>query len=243
MTITTETDENAEERRRGPPVKGPGSKFVRRLLLMLALFAAILIPFLLFDEAITAGLTSAFETARERPWLSASLIVGLLAGDCVLPVPSSLVSTAAGAVFGWTAGAALIWLGMTLGCLAAYGLGVSAGRVLAVRVVGETDLDRARKMFSDLGPAVLVITRGMPVLAEASAIAAGAARAPFWPFMAWTSLANAGVAAAYGAAGAYAASTGSFLLAFLGVAAVPALAWSAWKIRAARRLSKSQGPA
>jgi Flp pilus assembly protein TadB len=61
--------------------------------------------------------------------------------------------------------------------------------------------------------------------------------------MAWTSLANAGVAAAYGAAGAYAAATGSFLLAFLGVAAAPALAWSAWKFRAARRLPKSQGPA
>ena len=80
---------------------------------------------------------------------------------------------------------------MVLGCVVAYALGASAGRVLALPVVGEGELARAQRLFYNIGPAALILTRGVPVLAEAGAMAAGAARMPFWTFMAATSLANA----------------------------------------------------
>jgi membrane protein DedA with SNARE-associated domain len=154
-------------------------------------------------------------------------------------VPSSVVSAFAGAAFSWAVGSAVIWVGMVLGCVVAYALGASAGRVLALPVVGEGELARAQRLFSDIGPAALILTRGVPVLAEAGAMAAGAARMPFWTFMAATSLANAGIAAAYAATGALAASAHSFMLVFIGLIAVPAVGWGAWRLWTARRARTS----
>jgi 3-dehydroquinate synthase len=106
---------------------------------------------------------------------------------------------------------------------------------VAMRVVGAAEMARAQKLFENVGPLALVVTRAVPVLAEAGTLAAGATRMPFWAFMAATSVSNVGVALAYAGVGAFAASSGSFLIAFLGLTAVPALAWAAWRFYAARR--------
>ena len=66
-------------------------------------------------------------------------------------------------------------------------------------------------------------------------LAAGAALMPFGLFLLSTLLPNAGIAVAYAAVGAAAASKGSFLIVFLGLAAVPAIAWLAWRLLRARR--------
>jgi membrane protein DedA with SNARE-associated domain len=206
----------------------------------LLVLAAIVIPFLLLEDHLTRWTQAALTGVRGQPWLGAGLIVGLLAGDVVLPVPSSLVSAFAGGAFGWRTGAVVIWTGMSLGCVIGYALGSSAGRVLAVRVVGEAEMVRAHRLFGDIGPAALIVTRAVPVLAEAGALAAGAARMPFWMFLASTSLANAGVAAAYAGVGAAAVSSGSFLVAFLGLASIPAIAWAIWRFAGARRDARTK---
>lgn len=208
------------------------------ILLWAILFTVILAPFLLFEAQVTSGLDAAFETLRARPWLGAGLIILLLGGDSILPVPSSIVSAFAGGVFGWTLGTLVIFTGMMIGALLGYALGASAGRVLAINLVGERAVQRARDRFADLGPAAIIIARAVPVLAEMSVLAAGAARMPLIPFLAATGLANAGVAAAYAATGAAAASSGMFLFVFIGLAAVPALGWAAWRIYRTRRARK-----
>jgi uncharacterized membrane protein YdjX (TVP38/TMEM64 family) len=205
------------------------------ILLWAVFFAAIIVPFILFEDQIAQALNASFAAVRGQPWLGAALIVALLAGDSLLPVPSSLVSAFAGAAFPWLVGTAVVWIGMTLGCLLGYGLGASAGRVLALRLVGKAELARSRTLFSNIGPAALIITRAIPVMAEAGVLAAGAARMPFWPFLLATSVANAGVAAAFAATGALAASSGAFLIVFIGLAAIPAVGWAAWRQYNARR--------
>lgn len=225
-----------------PPGSAPGGARGapwRWALLIVLLLAAILIPFLLFEQRINQVLGAVFDAAQGHPWIGAAVIVGLLAGDVALPVPSSLVSTFAGAAYSWAAGAAIIWVGMVLGCLVAYALGSSAGRFLAMPVVGEAELARANRLFADAGPAMLIVARAVPVLAEASALSAGAARMPFIPFLVVTSIANAGIAAAYAATGAAAASSGSFLIVFLGLATVPAIGWTVWRVLRHRRLGPS----
>ena len=217
-----------------PPGRGKAAPW-RWALLIGLLLAAILVPFLVFEKQVGELLGAAFQAAQGHPWIGGAIVVGLLAGDVVLPVPSSLVSAFAGAAYSWAAGAAIIWIGMVLGCLAAYGLGASAGRFLALPVVGEAELARARRLFADAGPAMLIVARAVPVLAEASALAAGAARMPLVPFLAATGVANAGVAVAYAATGAAAASSGSFLIVFLGLAAVPAIGWAVWRLLRHRR--------
>jgi uncharacterized membrane protein YdjX (TVP38/TMEM64 family) len=115
-----------------------------------ALVALILVPFALFEErmnALSAGLVT-----PERSPATAALAVGLLlAADMVLPVPSSVVSTAAGALFGWLEGALVSWLGTTAGCVAAWGLGRWAGRSGLRRLVGEAELERAERLASRHG--------------------------------------------------------------------------------------------
>lgn len=216
-----------------PPAQG--FRLRRWLAALSVVLVAIIVPFLLFEDRILAWIPWLLEALRARPAVGASLLVALMAGDVVLPVPSSLVSVSAGAAFGWRAGAAMIWLGMTLGCLFGYALGGSAGRLLMVRLVGEAELARARGLFADAGPLGLVVTRAVPVLAEASLLAAGAARMPFASFLISTSLANAAVAIAYALVGAAAAGAQSFLLLFLGLALVPTVGWTAWALRRRRR--------
>lgn len=197
----------------------------RWTLALALLLAFILVPWLVLDTAITEAVGGVFANPAAHGIPIVLLIVALLALDVVLPTPSSLVSVAAGALFGWALGGLLIWLGMTLGCLLGYGLGARAGRPLARRLLGEAELARAMRVAGRIDGPALALARAVPVLAEATTLAAGAAGAPFARFVVVTSLANAGVAAVYAGVGAAALSKGSFLLAFGAAAGLPALGW------------------
>jgi uncharacterized membrane protein YdjX (TVP38/TMEM64 family) len=200
------------------------------IVLIGLLLAVTLGPFLVFEVQFDAWLSTALERARAHPLMLATLIVALLAGDCVLPVPSSVVSVFAGAAFGWLIGAVVIWIGMCCGCVVAYLLGASGGRLLAVPLLGEAELARARRLFAEVGPAALIVTRAVPVLAEAGALAAGVVRMPAGPFVAATAFANTLVAIAYAATGTAAVSQRSFIWVFIGVAVLPVVGWAVWRL-------------
>lgn len=189
----------------------------------LMLLALILVPFLLLEEQVLQATGGLFAAGRPAGALLAIAIVALFAGDVVLPVPSSLVSVAAVALFGW-AGGLLIWIGMTIGCGLGYWLGSRAARPLAERFIGADEIARARRFAEDVGPAALVLTRAVPVLAEATTVAAGLAAMPLRRFALATGLANAGIALVYVAA------AGSFVLLFAAAILVPAIAWIALRL-------------
>ena len=189
----------------------------------LLLLALILVPFLLLEEQVLGLAGDLFGSGGQAGALLALVIVALFAGDVLLPVPSSLVSVAAVALFGW-AGGLLIWIGMTIGCGLGYWLGSRAGRPLAERFIGPDEVARAQRIAGDVGPAALVLTRAVPVLAEATTVAAGLAAMPLRRFALATGLANAGIALVYVAA------AGSFLLLFVAALVVPALGWIALRL-------------
>jgi 3-dehydroquinate synthase len=196
----------------------------------LMLCALILVPFLLFEGQILGFAGDLFGARGHAGALLALLIVALFAGDVFLPVPSSLVSVAAVALFGWMGGL-LIWVGMTIGCGLGYWLGSRAGRPLAERFIGRGEVARAQRIAANLGPATLVLTRAVPVLAEASTVAAGLAAMPVPRFLLTTGLANAGIALVYVAWGAAAAgSAGSFVMLFAAAIAVPIFGWAALRL-------------
>lgn len=198
----------------------------------IGLVAMILVPFLLFEADILGLVQRLFAPGRVAGPLLALVILGLLAGDVFLPVPSSLVSVAAVALYGW-AGGVLIWLGMSMGCGVGYWLGSRAGRPLALRFLGRSELERAQRIAAGLGAPTLVLTRAVPVFAEAATVAAGLAAMPLRRFAAATGLANAGIALLYAAAGEAAAGSGrSFLMLFAAAVVLPALAWLALRAAA-----------
>jgi uncharacterized membrane protein YdjX (TVP38/TMEM64 family) len=160
------------------------------------LCAAIIVPFVIWEEALVE-LSRRWLASPTNVFVLASLAALLLALDVFLPIPSSFVSAGAMAALGPALGAFAVVTGMTVGSLAGYAFGRSGGTALVEQVVGRSELDRAERLMMRFGAAMLVVCRGVPVLAEASVVAAGAAKMPFVTF-AWVTLAaNLGLAAAY----------------------------------------------
>ncbi|MFG2357443.1 hypothetical protein [Streptomyces sp. NPDC048521] len=89
---------------------------MRLFWLVLALFAAILVPFLLFGDHFQGIASPAAEHRLSTPG-AVTVIAGLLALDVFLPVPSSVVSAARGALRGFFWGTAVVWAGMTVSCV------------------------------------------------------------------------------------------------------------------------------
>lgn len=113
-------------------------------------------------------------------WLSASddragvfalMGAGLLAIDVLLPVPSSIVGTMLGARLGFLTGFAATFAGLMTGQVAAY----ATSRWLLRRRAGE--LPAAPTLLA------LFLSRPVPVLAEATALAAGAAQLSWRQFL------------------------------------------------------------
>jgi uncharacterized membrane protein YdjX (TVP38/TMEM64 family) len=209
-----------------PEARSAAADWLRPALAFLLLCVVVLAPFLLWEAPMTALARDGLAAGRPVA-VVASVIVLLLAADMILPVPSSLVATAAGALLGPVLGAATAALGLTLG---------GAGVFLAIRRwgVGRWALGRRRGQLEDLavrhGAVLIAVLRPVPVLAEASVIAAAVARTPVLPALAALTLSNLGMAAAYAALGAAVESRLSFLMVFAAACLLPGLAWGVWRI-------------
>ena len=165
----------------------------------IVVLATILVPFALWGERLE-GWSAAALSYSQRDW-TALLVVVLLATDVLLPIPSSLVSSAAGAALGWTAGTAASTVGMTAGALLAYGLGRAAGRPAINRWVGAAEMARFDRLFSRVGAWAIVLGRPVPVLAESSAFMAGSNAYPIGRFVLLSAAANFTISAIYAAIG------------------------------------------
>jgi len=145
---------------------------------------------------------------------SAAALTGslLLAADVVLPVPSTVVISVLGGLLGALGGTLVAAAGLTLGCVLGYGLGRRLGHDFAERTIGREDFAYLSERLERYGVLLLALCRPVPVLAEASVIAAGVAGLAARPVLIATTLANVGFAAIYAALGA-AADTGAGLIA------------------------------
>ena len=196
------------------------------LTIGVGLLLFVLVPFALLGTWFESVATEAVYASSPQ-WLLAAAVVALLALDIVLPVPSSVVSTTAGAALGFWPGLAASTLGMTACCQIGYAIGRTSGRAAAARFVGEAALADVERWVRVRGDWMLCVMRPVPVLAEASVLLAGVARVDSVRFTALTTLANLGVSAAYALAGATASSTGSILPAIAGAIVLPALVMGA----------------
>jgi uncharacterized membrane protein YdjX (TVP38/TMEM64 family) len=207
---------------------------MRWALLWIALIAVVLVPFVLFEDEFNA-FASRIASGEASAGFAALAIGGLLALDVFLPVPSSIVSTAAGVLLGLWRGASVVWIGMMAGSLIGYFVGIQSAP-LARRLVGQDGLSRAGHVADRYGVWAVVICRPIPVLAEATVVFAGLIRAPLGRFVWLTAASNLGIAVGYAAIGAFSMRLDSFLMAFIGALAVPGLA-----LLVARALPRKSG--
>jgi len=164
------------------------------------ILAIPILPFLFFGETFDARFTGWLD-AEMPPRMVAAIVIGLLAVDVFLPVPSSVVSTFSGQMLGFWGGTAASWCGMTLGAVLAFGLVKILGRPLVYRLTTEEELKRVDAMADRIGVLVLVVARPIPVLAEATVLLMATTRLSWSSFLVAVGLSHAGMAAAYAALG------------------------------------------
>lgn len=163
--------------------------------LFLALF---IVPFLLFGDGIER-FAQAYLTGPASDWLVMLLAGGLLAGDAVLPTPSSVVATLLAARVGFWPAAAVNAAALSIAAAVGYGLGRAGG----------AGLERVRRGLPPgfaawvrrHGLLAVLLCRPVPVLSEASLVLAGAAGADPRPLLVWCTALQTALGFAYAFAG------------------------------------------
>lgn len=175
----------------------------RTLPLMCVVLLVPVLPFLFFGGQLDQWLRGLADEPPS-PRITFALIVGLLATDILLPIPSSVISTLSGWQLGWLIGTLATWIGMNLGATIGFALARRFGQPFARWFSKQEDLQRMHQISERYGPLVLVLTRAMPVFAEASVLIAGIHRLSWRRFLPAVLLSNLGISVAYAAFGDYA---------------------------------------
>ena len=202
---------------------------LRWILLLTLVLLVPIVPFLVFHESVERWVRRWIESPPEPAWIAA-LVVALLSTDILLPVPSSLVSTLAGGHLKPLAATLVSWLGLNLGAAFGFWLSRTWGRPLAERLASRTDLERTERLADRYATGALVLTRGLPILAEAMVLWMGIQRLAWRRFWPPVLASNLGLAIGYSALGHYASHQQWLPLAASVSVALPLLAtW--WFVR------------
>lgn len=177
----------------------------RLLLPICAIVVALaipIVPWLVIGFPFETRLEETIDGVAD-PATAALLVVGLLSTDVFLPVPSSVLSTLGGEVLGFVAGTAASFAGLTLGAVFGFALARIAGRPLMARLASAADIERIDRLSSRMGPALLMVTRPIPVFAEAAVLFFGATGLSWRRFLLPVAATNLAIAAAYSALGSW----------------------------------------
>ncbi|WP_158549239.1 VTT domain-containing protein [Lysobacter silvisoli] len=204
------------------------------------LLVAVLAPFALWGEAMDRA-APAWLAAQQAPLWLAALGIGLLVADVLLPVPSSVVAM----LLCWSLGP--LWGGAAVaaGSLLGFALGYALGRLLPQarlrRWIGAALWDRASARARERALWWIVIARPLPVLAELSALLAGAWGLPATAAFAHAALASCALGALYGASAWLGLRQAQPLAMLAAMAVLPVAAWCLHRFFL-RRLTAGAGP-
>ena len=145
------------------------------LLLILVILGGIIVPFVIwgaqFDQTLSlAGARKWMEGYGAWAWAAG---IALLVADIVLPVPSTVVMSALGWMYGWWLGGLICAAGSMLSGVIAYAACRWLGRGAARRIAGDEGLRKGEEIFERRGGWLVALSRWMPVLPEAVACLAG----------------------------------------------------------------------
>jgi uncharacterized membrane protein YdjX (TVP38/TMEM64 family) len=155
---------------------------------------------------------------------AATLGVGLLLVDVFIPVPSSIVMTAQGAIFGFLGGTVLGLIGSVGATLIGFAIGRRSSGLIN-RYAGIDEQAQSASLLARYGPLAIIVTRPLPILAETTAIMAGATSITARQVLAGSLVGCLPAAALYSAAGSFASSVATGLLIFPIVIALAAVFW------------------
>lgn len=218
---------------------------VRRYLIVWGVVALIVLVAFGIVEALDVPLLVDPSDRLERGGMAAGVLgVGLLIADVVIPVPSSLIMTTQGAIFGIAGGTVLGMIGGVGATLVGFAMGRRGSRFIQ-RFVGGDEGAQSARLLQRHGTLAILATRPLPVLAEATAIVAGSTA------MTWRQVTIGAVvgclpaATLYSIAGASATSLASGIMVFVLVILLAGVFWAVgwWLERRLERDSLADNPA
>jgi len=219
---------------------------MKRTIALIAIVAAFVIGSKLLIENV---LGFSFEPWA-RAWMAnagmsgAAAVVGLLAVDIFIPVPSSIVMILSGAAFGVVWGSVLAFFGSIGGEWLGFELARKYGTALSTRFIGdEAERRRLNDALVTHGAAAIAVTRALPVVMETMSIVAGLSPMRRSTFLIASTIGTAPIVIIYAYAGAKSRETGSLVPAVVILLAVAAAGWIWYRatIRKAPSSSTSRG--
>ena len=156
------------------------------LLLTLGFLGALGLAFWLVEplrDIATAAFDGDGSLVRSRThdlgWVGALVLLALVLAHAAIPYPAELTTAAAGYVYGFAGGFALMMVSWFLTALVAYELAREVGRPVARKLIGERRLDKAERFVDRGGPTGLIASRFVPLIPfNAVCYAAGITRVP-----------------------------------------------------------------
>ncbi len=188
------------------------------------LFLFFLAIFLLIERLNPALLTDTHSLMNARDLSAALTGIGLLVADIILPVPSSLVMIANGALFGLAWGTFLSLVGNLGAALTGFFIG-RRGELLLARFVPPKERNRANDLLAEWGLLAIIITRPVPLLAETTMIMAGASTVKWKPMILASLAGSLPISLLYALTGVTAASFDNTILTFGLTLLVAGLFW------------------
>lgn len=188
------------------------------MLAMLLLFfvgQALQLPFLAEDTSFLLS---------QKKWVAGLAGIGLLLVDVIAPVPSSIVMLVNGMLFGVVGGTVLSVIGGFGAALIGFWLGTRSA-VVGRRWMGDVAMTRANAFLQRYGMIAIIVSRPVPILAEAITIIAGMARMPGRKFFLAVLLGLLPTAMIYAVAGAYSLSLKNGMYVFVAVTILAGVVW------------------
>ncbi len=210
----------------------------RYLLTFVAMIVFFTVLFVIVEALGVPLLSDPTPWMKHGGILAASIGVGLLIADVVLPVPSSIVMVAHGALFGVLWGTMLSLVGSVGAAVFGFAIGRRGGKLLE-RVVTPVERARASSILERWGTLAIIVTRPVPLLAETVAIMAGGSS------MSWRAIVAASIAGSlppallYALTGAAVADLQNTALMFGVVLLVAGLFWFAGMIFSHKEAQKA----
>ncbi len=203
-------------------------------MLFFVLLCFFLLLFLLVEQFKVPLLSDPSAVLNRGGFIAAVVGTGLLIIDIVLPVPSSLIMIANGALFGLVLGGVLSLLGGLGSSLVGFWIGRRSTR-LVQRFVPEDERRKADRLMERWGMIAIIATRPIPLVSETLSIVAGGTSLRWRAMIGASVLGLAPGAAIYAATGVYAVTLESSVWSFVVVLAVALVFWLAGKVIVKRK--------
>jgi uncharacterized membrane protein YdjX (TVP38/TMEM64 family) len=139
-----------------------------------------------FGDAVSGDTGALRAELRSLGAGGVAILYALILLHTVVWYPAEIINLAAGFVYGFWGGIALVMTGWVIQGIIAWAIGREVARPLLRRVVGAKRFDDAERLFANGGVPLLLAIRLIPIFPfSLFSFVAGAARTPLWTFT-WT---------------------------------------------------------